>query len=269
MRSIKNHFSFIVPLFILLFSVQFSLMLNRAARAYENNLTHQYALVIVAKKPLKTEEMTKEVPYIASIEEIKKRRYLESFKDKISRADLVYLKATLPHFYSLKLTKLPNDQEIKLIAQKLQTLPNVQKVETFTRTFNRFQQYLKFSKSASNIFTIFILFIALMLIVKQMEIWTLEHQNRMYVMGLFGAPYWMKSASLYKSVVIDAMISAILAGLIFYFLPHFVDFGKIEADLGLDLNNFQPLSDTFRLILFSLLISIISVTITILRQKDS
>jgi len=96
----------------------------------------------------------------------------------------------------------------------------------------------------------------------------LEHQNRMYVMGLFGAPFWMKSASLYKSVVIDALISAILVGLLFYFMPNFIDIEKIKRDLTLDLNNFRFLGDTFRLILFSLIISIISVTITILRQKD-
>jgi cell division transport system permease protein len=88
-------------------------------------------------------------------------------------------------------------------------------------------------------------------------------------MGLFGAPYWMKSASLYKSVIIDALISAFLVGFVFYMLPSFADLSKIKTDLGIDLNNFAFFSDTFRLIVFSLLISIISVTVTIIRQKDS
>jgi len=79
----------------------------------------------------------------------------------------------------------------------------------------------------------------------------------------------MKSASLYKSVIIDALIAALLVGFVFYMLPNFADFTKIKSDLGIDLNNFAFFGDTFRLIIFSLLISIISVTVTIIRQKDS
>lgn len=269
MKSIKNHISFIIPLFILLFSIQFSFMLDRGVKAYEGKLADEYSIVVVSTDPIDEGEIKQKIPQIAAMSEIKKDRYIDKLKDDMSKADLVYLKATLPKFYSLKLSKLPNKQELQTISEQVKKFPKVKKVEVFKKTFNKFHQFLKLSKSASYIFTIFIFIISFLLIIKQMEIWSLQHKQRMYIMGLFGAPYWMKSASLYKSVVIDALISAILVGLVFMFLPRFVDLDKLNANLGINLQNFNFASDTILLVAISLLISIISVTTIILRQKDS
>jgi len=269
MKSIKNHISFIIPLFILLFSIQFSFMLDRGVKAYEGKLADEYSIVLVSTNPIDEGEIRQKIPQIASVNEIKKDRYIDKLKDDMSKADLVYLKATLPKFYSLKLSKLPNKDELQLLSTQLKKFPKVQKVEVFKKTFNKFHQFLKLSKSASYIFTIFIFIISFLLIIKQMEIWSLQHRQRMYIMGLFGAPYWMKSASLYKSVVIDAVISAILVGLIFTFLPNIVDLAKLNQNLGIDLQNFDFVGDTLLLVAISLVISIISVTTIILRQKDS
>ncbi len=269
MKSIKNHISFIIPLFILLFSLQFSFMLDRGVKAYEGKVANEYSIVIVSANPLDEIQLKQKIPEVSTLTEIKKDRYIDKLKDDMSKADLVYLKATLPKFYSLKLNKLPSKEELQAISQRLKTFPKVQKVEVFKKTFNKFHQFLKLSKSASYIFTIFIFIISFLLIIKQMEIWSLQHRQRMYIMGLFGAPYWMKSASLYKSVVIDALISAILVGIVFSFLPKLVDLAKLKTNLGIDLQNFSFAGDTFMLILLSLAISIISVTTIILRQKES
>ncbi len=269
MKSIKNHLSFIIPLFILLFSVQFSFMLDRGVKAYEGKLADEYSIVVVSSKPLDAGEMKQKIPQVASMVEIKKDKYLDKLKNDMSKADLVYLKATLPKFYSIKLATLPSKDMLEQITSSLKQLNNVQKVEMFQKTFNKFHQFLKLTKSASYIFTIFIFIIAFLLIIKQMEIWSLQHKQRMYIMGLFGAPYWMKSASLYKSVVIDAIVSAILVGVSFLLLPKFVDLAKLKENLGIDLQNFHFLGDTALLLLLSLVISLISVTTIILRQKDA
>ncbi len=269
MKSIKNHISFIIPLFILLFSIQFSFMLDRGVKAYEGKVANEYSIVVVSDDPIDQAQIKQKIPTISTLSEIKKDRYIDKLKDDMSKADLVYLKATLPKFYSLKLTKLPSREELETISKEIKKFPKVQKVEVFKKTFNKFHQFLKLSKSASYIFTIFIFIISFLLIIKQMEIWSLQHKQRMYIMGLFGAPYWMKSASLYKSVVIDAVISAIFVGIVFTLLPHFVDLAKLKTNLGIDLQNFDFATDTMMLILISLAISIISVTTIILRQKDS
>ncbi len=244
-------------------------MLDRGVKAYEGKVANEYSIVVVLADPLDEIQLKQKIPEVSTLTEIKKDRYIDKLKDDMSKADLVYLKATLPKFYSLKLNKLPSKEELQAISQRLKTFPKVQKVEVFKKTFNKFHQFLKLSKSASYIFTIFIFIISFLLIIKQMEIWSLQHRQRMYIMGLFGAPYWMKSASLYKSVVIDALISAILVGIVFSFLPKLVDLDKLKTNLGIDLQNFSFAGDTFMLILLSLAISIISVTTIILRQKES
>ena len=269
MKFLKSHLSFIIPLFILLFSLQFSFMLDRGLKAYEAKLADEYSVVIVSKKLLVESEIKQQIPQIDSLTEIKKDSYIDQLKEDMSKADLIYLKATLPKFYSLKLTKLPSNEELQTLATQLKKYPKIDKVETFKKTFNKFHQFLKLAKSASYIFTIFIFIISFLLIIKQMEIWSLQHRQRMYVMGLFGAPYWMKSASLYRSVIIDALFSALLVGLTFALLPKFVNLEKLNNSLGVNLQNFSVIADTAMLILIALLISLISVTTIILRQKDS
>jgi len=269
MKSLKNHLSFIIPLFILLFSIQFATMLERGIKKYEEHLTGEYTIVAVSKLPIEQKSLQKILPSIKSVEEIKKDKYIAKLKNDITKADLVYLRANLPKFYTLKLNSLPNQDELKKISAKLLNIKGITKVETFKKTFNKFHQFLKMSKAASVFFTIFIFVISFMLIVKQMEIWSLEHHRRMYIMGLFGAPYWMKSASLYKSVIIDALIAAVLVAIVFLMLPNLANLASIKADLGIDLSNFSFLGDLFKLMLIALLISIISVTTIILKQKKS
>lgn len=268
MKSIKNHLSFIIPLFILLFSVQFSFMLERGVKDYESKLADEYSIVLVSSKPIDIAIMKKQIPIVESMQEIKKDKYLDELKYDMSKADLVYLKATLPKFYSLKLNRLPSKEQLERLKTELKQVKDVQKVEMFQQTYNKFHQFLKLSKSASHIFTVFIFIISFLLIIKQMEIWSLQHKQRMYIMGLFGAPFWMKSASLYKSVIIDAVLSAVLVGLVFLFLPDFVNLEKLKNNLGINLENFHFFSDTALLLLLALVLSLISVTTTIIRQKD-
>ncbi len=268
MKSLKNHLSFIIPLFILLFSIQFASMLDRGIKEYETQLAGEYTIVAVSTQPLDKKIVRQSIPSVKSIIEIKKDKYIAKLKDDISKADLVYLKANLPKFYTIKLTSLPDSEALKEIANKLKKIKTVSKVETFKKTFNKFHQFLKMSKMASLFFTIFIFIISFMLIIKQMEIWTLEHRGRMYIMGLFGAPFWMKSASLYKSVIVDALIATTLVAIVFLLLPNFANFNSIKSDLGINLNNFNFFSDLFKLMAISLLISIVSVTTIILKQKN-
>ncbi len=268
MQSLKNHLSFIVPLFILLFSIQFSTMLNRAVDNYESKLAGDYTIIVISQKKLPQKEIAKVLPEIKTIKEISKERYIKRLQKDISKTDLVYLKASLPRFYSIKLKSFPTKEQLTQLTLKLKKLPGVQKVETYKKTFNKLQQFLHLAKTASLIFTVFISIISILLIIKQMEIWTLQHSQRMYIMGLFGAPYWMKSASLYKSVVIDAFIASILVGIAFLIIPSSANFATIYHDLGIDLRNFNFFSDVAMLLLISLVISIISVTIIILKNKQ-
>ena len=269
MRSLKNHLSFIIPLFILLFSVQFSTMLSRAVDDYESRLAGEYTIIAVSKTPLSQKMLTRIIPQVSSLTELPKERYIQKLKKNISKTDLVYLKANLPHFYSIRLKSLPSADELERLTAKLKKIPGIVKIETFKKSFNKFHQFLKLSKSASLIFTLFIGIISILLIIKQMEIWTLQHSQRMYIMGLFGAPYWMKSASLYKEVVIDSIVAALLVGIVFELIPGSADFAALYHNLGIDLRNFRFLPDVGKLLMIALVISVISVTVIILKNRRS
>ena len=267
MKSLKNHLSFLLPLFILLFSFQFSKMVDRSVNGYEERLTSDYSIVLVSKRVLTLGELKKAYSTINFLTHINKDSYIKKLSnEKISKENLTYLRDSLPEFYKISLEKLPSKEELKLIKTKLLTLNGVVKVETYKKSFEKLYQFLILTKGASFVFTVFIFLTSILLIAKQMEIWTYEHQNRMYIMGLFGAPYWLKSAPLYKLVIMDSIIATIIVSLIFLYLPYLADFDSIYKGVGINLNNFHFFSDTSILLFISIILSIIAVSVTILKQ---
>jgi len=268
MKSFKNHLSFLIPLFILLFSLQFSKMIDRGVKEYESKLTNEYTIVVVSQRELSPKEITSKIDTISNIEEIDTQKYIKKLSsENISKSDLVYLKSSLPHFYKLSLSKLPSSTKLTQIKSKLLSINGITEVETYKKAFEKLHQFLLLTKGASFVFTIFIFIISILLIIKQMEIWAYEHNNRMYIMGLFGAPYWLKSAPLYKLVIIDSIIATILVSIAFLYLPYMANLAKIHSDMGIELRNFNFFTDTMFLLFISIIISVTAVTITIFKQE--
>jgi cell division transport system permease protein len=50
MKSIKNHFSLVVALFSILFSIQMFILIDRSIDAYKENLAKNYSVIVVVKK---------------------------------------------------------------------------------------------------------------------------------------------------------------------------------------------------------------------------
>jgi len=268
MKSFKNHLSFLIPLFILLFSLQFSKMIDRGVKEYESKLTNEYSIILVSKSKLKVKDLKKLDNSIEKLKEEDINHYIKSLsKEEVSKADLVYLKSTLPYFYSIYLEKLPSSQHLSNLKTQLLSQASVLDVNIHKETFEKLHQFLLLSKGASYLFTVFIFVISILLIVKQMEIWAYEHNNRMYIMGLFGAPYWLKSAPLYKLVIIDSIIATLLVSFGFLYLPYLANLKKIKADMGIQLSNFHLFTDTASLLFISIIISVIAVSLTIYKQE--
>ena len=253
---------------MLLFSYQFSVMVDRSVDEYKKKLTNEYSIVVVSNRVLTFKEVKKSLPSLLALNHIDKSRYIKKLSNEnISKEDLTYLKDSLPEFYSIKLDSLPTPKELQLIKSKLLSINGVTNVEVYKKSFKKLYRFLLLAKGASLVFTIFIFLTSTLLIIKQIEIWTYEHQNRMYIMGLFGAPYWLKSASLYKLVIIDSFIATILTSIVFLYLPYIADFSKVYSDIGINLINFSFFKDTFMLLFLSITLSILAVTITIFRQS--
>lgn len=267
MKSLRNHLSVIFPLFVLLFSLQFSFMSNKIVEDYATKLTNDYSIVVVAPKTLSQAVVQSRVSGIKSIEEISSKRILDRLKGNISSNNISLLKIALPKFYSIKLKSFPDISEIERIKQKLLKSGLVTKVETFSKTHDKIYRMFELLKNIAFIFSIFIVIISVLLMFKQMKIWFLEHKERMSIMTLFGAPFWMKSAILYRLVIVDSFISTFFVGLSFFFIPKLEEVSTFAKTMDVIIPKFDLLKDSGTLLGISLIFSLLTVSI-VLRKMN-
>lgn len=267
MKSLKNHISVIVPLFVLLFSLQFTLLADKIVENYSNKLTQNYTIVVVTPKILSQALIKSRVDGIKSIEEISSKKILDRLKGNLSSKNISLLKIALPKFYSIKLISFPSEKEIERIENDLLKSGLVTKVETFSKTHNKVYNMFQALKNTAFLFSIFILVISVLLMFKQMNIWLLEHRERMAVMTLFGAPFWMKSAVLYRLVVVDSFISTAFVATLFYLFPKIDRVDLFAQQMGIQIPEFSLLKDTGMLLLVSIVFSLTIVSLVIRKMN--
>ena len=137
MRSINSHFSIIISVFILLFSFQFTTVVNKVVAEYSQKITNDYSIIVVSSSELKEEVLKKEIPEIHSLSEISSKKILDRLKNDMSSKNLSLLQVALPKFYSLKLEKMPDAKRIEAIKQKLSAQSSITRVETFAKTHEK------------------------------------------------------------------------------------------------------------------------------------
>jgi len=267
MRSLKNHISLIIPLFAILFAVEFYLIIDRVIQRYESRLADDYSIVVVSDEPLELAALKERVPKTASIEEINASQVVERLKKEGVRLDYKELQKFMPKFYRVRLDSFPAKEELVQVRREYKKLKGVQRVETFVRSHEQIYRFLLFVKRISKLFLAIIFITSVMLVFKQIEVWNLEHQERMYIMALFGAPLWMRTAMLIKLSVIDTLISALLVYGIYWYMITSGLFGDL---LGIDAPLVEP-GEIFRdlgfLILVGLGISLVNVILVSSRQR--
>ena len=267
MKSLKNHFSVILPLFVLLFSLQFTFLTNKIVDNYSKKLTQDYSIVVVAPKSISQAVVKSRVSGIKSIEEISSKKILDRLKGNISSKNISLLKIALPKFYSMKLESFPSAKEIERIKNKLLASDLVIKVETFSKTHNKIYMMFQTLKNTAFVFSIFILIISVLLMFKQMRIWLLEHRDRMSIMTLFGAQFWMKSAVLYRLVVVDSFISTGLVAVVYLTFPKLEIIETFSRSMSITMPEFDILKDTSVLLGASLVFSLFIVSIVIRKMN--
>lgn len=268
MKSLKNHLSVIFPLFVLLFSLQFALMSDKIVKNFAKKLTNEYSIVVVAPKKIDEAVLMSRVRGIKSIEEISSKKILDRLKGNISSKNISLLKVALPKFYSLKLKSFPDLKEIEDIKKKLLKTKMVTKVETFAKTHTKVYRVFVLLKSISFLFSAFILVVSVLLMFKQMRIWLLEHKERMAIMSLFGAPFWMKSAILYRLAIVDSFISTFLVSLLYIVLPKFEQVKEFTNSLNIKIPEFDIIKDSGILLGISLAFSLFIVSIVIRKMNS-
>jgi len=267
MKSLKNHFSVIFPLLVLLFAFQFTRSLEVVVSDYESRMINEYSILVVAKNELDIQELQKSHKEIASIEEVSSRVILDKIKDDISTQNLSLLQLALPKFYTLKLTYFPSDKERAAFEAKLSKMETIERVETFAKTYNQIYQLLSIAKILAYIFAFLVGIIALLLMLKQMRIWVLEHQERMEIMTLFGAPFWMKSAVLYRLAIVDSLVATVFVVGFFWLVPTQDWVLSAANNIGLTIPSIEPIYEGGILLGISLASALICVSMVMLKVK--
>ncbi|BCD60523.1 MULTISPECIES: hypothetical protein [unclassified Nitratiruptor] len=269
MRSLKNHLSLIIPLFAILFAVEFYLLIERSIHSYERKLAQDYSIILVAKKPLDMENVKKKFSLIETIESIDRKQVVKRLKMRGIEVDFQSLENFLPYFYKITLRKFLSNDEVEKMKEDLLHLPEVTRVEIFSQAHHTMYQFLLFVKNITQLFLVIIVLTSGMLVFKQIEIWFLEHKERMYIMSLFGASWWMRNAVLFKLAITDTIVSvALVAGVVWYLLHTHLFQSFLGLDLTLDPNTIL-LKDSGWLFLIGFIVSFITIVIISLKEPSS
>ena len=260
---------FILPLIALLCSVQFSLTADKIVREYERLMGNDYNIVVVSNKELSEPVLKSVVSTLASVEPLSPQKIIDRLSNDISAKNLSILQNALPKFYSLRLSEFPSPEYMEEIKQKLLKFDGISKVETFSKTHDKVFKMLNLAKSISYAFMAILCVVGLMLMLKQTKIWLFEHRERIEIMTLFGAPFWLKSAMLYKSAMVDSIVATIVVGAFFFFLPNFEIFRENAASIDVVLPSLDLSRDIFILFGVAVVLSIFAVSLVMSKARKS
>jgi len=263
MKYLKNHIFLIFALVSILFSIETYLVFNKIVSTYEEKIAKNYTMIIVSKTKL--DDFT--FKNVSKITQIDIEDSLSNIQKQLKNFDIDKLKDKLPYFYKVHFKKFPTPIELKEIETELLSNPDIKKVESFKQNQNQTYNLLLMIKLITTIFMVIILFISFLLIVKQLEVWKFEHSERMYIMELFGAPFWFRSAILLKLAIIDSILSI---GIIFGIIEYIINsdmYRNLLSQLQIEVN-INIFQDLLIFLSISLGISLIATFIVIFSKKD-
>ncbi|MDX1295363.1 MAG: cell division protein FtsX, partial [Sulfurimonadaceae bacterium] len=133
MKSLKNHFSLIIALTTILFTVQIFMVIERSLESYEERLKNDYSVIIVTKSEIEAKTIAGIDPLIASSEPISPDRIINQLKDDMHGKNLELLKLSLPKFYRIHLKHFPTPKQISRLSGNLFKHPLVTRVENFAQ----------------------------------------------------------------------------------------------------------------------------------------
>ncbi|MCR4942307.1 MAG: cell division protein FtsX [Campylobacter sp.] len=267
MNSFKSNFGFIVALVAILASLEFSFLSDTIVKNYEKSMANDYNIVIVSSKELTQNIIANVVPQTKSLEVLSHKKIIDRLSNDISAKNLGVLQNIMPKFYSLRLKSFPNSSVLNSLRSKLLKIDGVSKVETFSKTHDKIYKILNITRVLCYIFMGFIFIIGMLLMSRQISLWTYRHKERIEIMSLFGAPFLLKSAVLYKSAVIDAIVSALIVIVTFAFLPKFAPIQTLisQVDIVLPSVSFEQ---GMWLLGIAVLLSILIVSFVMARTKQ-
>ena len=261
MKSIRHHIMFILPLVAILLGIEAFLVFGRVTASYGENLKHAYTILVVTRKPMPPEAFQKIDPHIDRVEAIDRAPIVQQIAEGLSNTSEEDVLKSLPYFYTVRLNRYLSNTEVDRIRQHLIDHPDIRRVETFGQVHNANYNLFMLIRASLWTFVGFMIFTSLFLVVKQMEIWQLEHRERMQVMEILGASGMQRSGVLFRIALTDALIATLVTIGVFVFLRY-----SWVVRSGIDLlvskqNLFFQFRDIFILLGIALVIVLVSVVL--------
>ena len=268
MKSVKNHLSLIIALFTIVFTMQIYLVVERTVKAYEHNLNENYSIVVVTEKKMEPDALVALNPKIKNAQEISTKEVIEHLQSQMKQRHIDLLKLSLPHFYSLHLNHFPTSSEVQELRKRLEKSSDITRVEDFAQSHHTLYKLLLLFKSVVIIFAVAIFAVTSLLVLKEMRIWQFQHNERMSIMAMFGAPVWMRSAVLFRLSIVDALIASVLAIGTFSYAGYANIADEQLRSIGIDVLLFDPLNDSLLIVGVALCLSIILATLIVIGHKE-
>jgi cell division transport system permease protein len=270
MRLIKDILSFMIPLLVMVITFVIFVMLNRVVDNYETQINNDYMIMVVSKKKLDSKFFKEfETSKIIKVEVINKNKILKKVKNTLSNDSLKELKYKLPNFYKIYLESYPDTLMLETIKRDLLKNPKIIKVETFAKNHKQVYSMLLLLQKVLGIFTIIVIIISVLVLMKQITLWLLRHQETMKIMELFGSSLLFRTGELFKVATISLFLTYfIVVGLLYYF--------KSNIGLYFDTNIFSFLDfrvdfvfDSIKIFGVTFLLSFLPVASVIITHKNN
>jgi len=268
MKSVKNHLSLVIALLSILFSLQVFIIVDRSIDSYKINLANNYSVVVVAQKNLNAVDVINANKIIEDISELEPDSVIKKLDTGMTAKNIQLLKLTLPKFYKITLTHYPTPKEIDKLTKNLLSDKVIVKVENFSHNHDTIYKLLLLFKSVISVFSVSILIVTTLLIFKELRIWQFKHNERMSIMGLFGAPIWLRSAVLFRLSIVDALIASALAFGIFSYMSSNAWILSQFQYIGINIMIFDPVYDFLILLSVAVFLSIMLASLIVLGHKE-
>ncbi len=260
MNYLKSHITLILALVSILLAIFLFDTFSKILKLYEQNIVSNYSLVVVSTSKIESLNY----PEIESIKRIDISKQLEKMKKEYKNID--FSQITLPYFYRIKLKSFPSPSELKNITQKLKNKAFIKRVLTHSSAQTKIYNLLMLLKIVTKTFMVITGILGFLLILKQLEVWKLSHSERMYIMELFGAPFWLKGAALFKIAILDSFIAIALTMGIVYFITQSAFFIQTIQNLNI-LYHVDYLKTLGVMFVVSFSISLVSSVIVVMSKK--
>jgi len=260
MSSLKSHITLILALISILFSIFLFRVFSEVLNLYQKNIVDNYSIVIVSTSKIDSVN----IPIVEKTIPIDTTKQVKTLKRKFKNID--FSKVQLPYFYKLKLKRLPSPKELKELEERLKNKAYVKRVLTHSSSQTKIYNLLMLLNLITKTFMVIIGILGFLLIVKQLEVWKLLHNERMYIMELFGAPVWFRGAALFKIAFTNSLIALLITFGLIYFVTNSYIFNVIINELNINYH-VDYIKEFGILFVVAIAISLISSILVVVSKK--